>query len=72
MAIRLNFDEVLRVPQSLRLMANDQVATPAQWQAGGDATIAGSVSNDQAKEKYPDGWEEPRPYIRIVPAPAGT
>jgi alkyl hydroperoxide reductase subunit AhpC len=66
-----NFDEVLRVIDSLQLTANHQVATPAQWQVGQDVIIAGSVSNEQAKEKYPDGWEEPRPYIRIVPAPAG-
>jgi alkyl hydroperoxide reductase subunit AhpC len=64
-----NFDEVLRVIDSLQLTANHKVATPAQWQNGDDVIIAGSVSNDQAKEIYPDGWEEPRPYIRIVPQP---
>ena len=64
-----NFDEVLRVIDSLQLTAEHQVATPAQWQQGEDVIIAGSVSNDQAKERYPDGWDEPRPYIRIVPAP---
>ena len=64
-----NFDEVLRVIDSLQLTANHKVATPAQWKQGEDVIIAGSVSNDQAKEIYPDGWEEPRPYIRIVPAP---
>ena len=64
-----NFDEVLRVIDSLQLTANHKVATPAQWQKGDDVIIAGSVSNDQAKEIYPDGWEEPRPYIRIVPQP---
>jgi len=64
-----NFDEVLRVIDSLQLTSEHQVATPAQWQPGGDVIIAGSVSNDQAKERYPDGWEEPKPYIRIVPAP---
>jgi alkyl hydroperoxide reductase subunit AhpC len=64
-----NFDEVLRVIDSLQLTAGHQVATPAQWQPGEDVIIAGSVSNEQAKEKYPDGWEEPKPYIRIVPAP---
>jgi len=64
-----NFDEVLRVIDSLQLTANHAVATPAQWQPGGDVIIAGSVSNDAAKEKYPDGWKEPKPYIRIVPAP---
>jgi len=67
-----NFDEVLRVVDSLQLTANHQVATPAQWQAGEDVIIAGSVSNDQAKERYPDGWKEPKPYIRIVPAPNGS
>jgi alkyl hydroperoxide reductase subunit AhpC len=65
-----NFDEILRVIDSLQLTANHAVTTPAQWQQGDDVIIAGSVSNDAAKEKYPDGWEEPRPYIRIVPAPA--
>jgi thioredoxin-dependent peroxiredoxin len=65
-----NFDEVLRVIDSLQLTANHKVATPAQWQQGDDVIIAGSVSNDQAKEIYPDGWEEPRPYIRIVPQPS--
>jgi alkyl hydroperoxide reductase subunit AhpC len=64
-----NFDEVLRVIDSLQLTSNHQVATPAQWQPGEDVIIAGSVSNDQAKERYPDGWEEPKPYIRIVPDP---
>ena len=64
-----NFDEVLRVIDSLQLTANHAVATPAQWQPGEDVIIAGSVSNDAAKEKYPDGWKEPKPYIRIVPQP---
>jgi alkyl hydroperoxide reductase subunit AhpC len=64
-----NFDEVLRVLDSLQLTANHQVATPAQWQPGENVIIAGSVNNEQAKERYPDGWEEPKPYIRIVPAP---
>ena len=54
---------------SLQLTANHQVATPAQWKAGEDVIIAGSVSDDQAKERYPDGWESPKPYIRIVPSP---
>jgi alkyl hydroperoxide reductase subunit AhpC len=64
-----NFDEVLRVVDSLQLTANHKVATPAQWQPGDKVIIAGSVSNDQAKETYPEGWESPRPYIRIVPQP---
>lgn len=64
-----NFDEVLRVIDSLQLTANHKVATPVNWKPGEKVIIAGSVSNDQAKEAYPDGWEEPRPYIRIVPQP---
>jgi alkyl hydroperoxide reductase subunit AhpC len=65
-----NFDEVLRVVDSLRLTAQHKVATPAQWNDGDDVIIAGSVSDDQAKEQYPDGWESPKPYIRIVPQPS--
>jgi thioredoxin-dependent peroxiredoxin len=65
-----NFDEVLRVVDSLQLTANHKVATPAQWQQGDNVIIAGSVSNEQAKEIWPDGWEEPKPYIRIVKQPA--
>ena len=64
-----NFDEVLRVIDSLQLTAEHQVATPANWKQGEDVIIAGSVSNEQAKERYPDGWKEPKPYIRIVPSP---
>jgi alkyl hydroperoxide reductase subunit AhpC len=64
-----NFDEVLRVIDSLQLTADHQVATPVNWQQGDDVIIAGSVSDDEAREKYPDGWESPRPYIRIVPQP---
>ena len=64
-----NFDEVLRVIDSLQLTAKHAVATPAQWQVGEDVIIAGSVNAEAAKEKYPDGWKEPKPYIRIVPAP---
>jgi len=67
-----NFDEVLRVIDSLQLTAEHAVATPAQWQPGNDVIIAGSVTNEQAAEKYPDGWEEPRPYIRIVSDPSGV
>jgi len=62
-----NFDEVLRVIDSLQLTATQQLATPAQWRPGDDAIIAGSVSDEQAKERYPDGWESPLPYLRIVP-----
>ena len=64
-----NFDEVLRVIDSLQLTAKHKVATPVNWQQGDDVIIAGSVSNDEAKETYPDGWKEPKPYIRIVPQP---
>jgi thioredoxin-dependent peroxiredoxin len=64
-----NFDEVLRVIDSLQLTAKHKVATPVNWKKGDDVIIAGSVSNDQAKETYPEGWKEPRPYIRIVPEP---
>ncbi len=65
-----NFDEVLRVIDSLQLTAGHKVATPVNWKPGEKVIIAGSVSNDEAKETYPDGWEEPRPYIRIVPQPS--
>ena len=65
-----NFDEVLRVIDSLQLTAKHKVVTPAQWQQGGNVIIAGSVSNDQAKEIWPEGWDEPKPYIRIVPQPS--
>jgi thioredoxin-dependent peroxiredoxin len=64
-----NFDEVLRVIDSLQLTAKHKVATPVNWKQGDDVIIAGSVSDDQAKETYPDGWESPKPYIRIVPQP---
>jgi Peroxiredoxin len=64
-----NFDEVLRVIDSLQLTAKHKVATPAQWQQGDDVIIAGSVSDEAAKETYPDGWKSPKPYIRIVPQP---
>jgi thioredoxin-dependent peroxiredoxin len=66
-----NFDEVLRVIDSLQLTASHKVATPAQWTPGENVIIAGSVSDEQAKETYPEGWESPRPYIRIVPDPSG-
>jgi alkyl hydroperoxide reductase subunit AhpC len=66
-----NFDEVLRVIDSLKLTAQHKVSTPVNWQPGEDVIIAGSVSNEEARELWPDGWEEPRPYIRIVPAPTG-
>ena len=65
-----NFDEVLRVIDSLQLTAKNKVSTPANWQQGDDVIIAGSVSDDEARESYPDGWESPKPYIRIVPQPS--
>ena len=64
-----NFDEVLRVIDSLQLTAAHKVATPVNWRRGEDVIIAGSVSDEEAKQTYPDGWEAPRPYIRIVPQP---
>jgi alkyl hydroperoxide reductase subunit AhpC len=64
-----NFDEVLRVIDSLQLTATHRVATPVNWRQGENVIIAGSVSNDEAKERYPEGWDEPKPYIRIVPQP---
>jgi alkyl hydroperoxide reductase subunit AhpC len=64
-----NFDEVLRVIDSLQLTASHKVATPVQWKHGDDVIIAGSVSDDEAKKVYPMGWRAPRPYIRVVPQP---
>src|SRR5215208_4785037 len=64
-----NFDEVLRVIDSLQLTAKHKVATPVNWKQGEDVIIAGSVSDEEAKKTYPDGWKAPRPYIRIVPHP---
>jgi alkyl hydroperoxide reductase subunit AhpC len=64
-----NFDEVLRVIDSLQLTAKHQVSTPVNWQPGEDVIIAGSVSDDEARERYPEGWQSPKPYIRIVPSP---
>lgn len=64
-----NFDEVLRVIDSLQLTAAHRVATPVNWKPGDDVIIAGSVSDEEAKKIYPKGWKAPRPYIRIVPQP---
>ena len=64
-----NFDEVLRVIDSLQLTAKHRVATPANWKPGQDVIIAGSVSDDEAKKIYPQGWQAPKPYLRIVPDP---
>ncbi len=65
-----NFDEVLRVIDSLQLTATHRVATPVQWQQGDKVIITAAVSDDEAKEIYPEGWEAPRPYIRFVPQPS--
>jgi thioredoxin-dependent peroxiredoxin len=67
-----NFDEILRVIDSLQLTANHKVATPVNWQQGDDVIIAGSVSHDAAKELWPEGWKAPLPYMRIVPQPKET
>jgi alkyl hydroperoxide reductase subunit AhpC len=64
-----NFDEVLRVIDSLQLTAKHKVSTPVNWRQGEDVIIAGSVSDDEARQIYPEGWKAPRPYIRIVPQP---
>jgi alkyl hydroperoxide reductase subunit AhpC len=64
-----NFAEILRVIDSLQMTAKHRVATPADWQQGEDVIIAGSVSDDEAKTIYPQGWKAPKPYIRIVPQP---
>jgi len=64
-----NFDEVLRVLDSMQLTAKHQVATPVNWQQGQDVIIVPAVSNDDAKKKYPGGWKSPKPYLRIVPQP---
>jgi thioredoxin-dependent peroxiredoxin len=64
-----NFDEILRVIDSLQLTAAHKVSTPVNWKNGDDVIIAGSVSDEEAKKVYPDGWKAPKPYIRIVPQP---
>ena len=64
-----NFDEVLRVLDSIQLTARHKVATPANWKQGQDVIIAGSVSDEEAKKQYPAGWKAPKPYLRIVPQP---
>ncbi len=64
-----NFDEILRAIDSIQLTAKHQVATPANWRQGEDVIIAGTVSDEDARKKYPDGWRAPKPYLRIVPQP---
>ena len=64
-----NFDEVLRLLDSCQLTAKHQVATPVNWKHGEDVIIVPSISDEQAKQKYPDGWKAPKPYLRIIPQP---
>ena len=67
-----NFDEVLRVIDALQLTAEHKVSTPVNWQKGDDVIISGSVSDEEARKMYPEGWESPKPYIRIVPQPSNN
>jgi alkyl hydroperoxide reductase subunit AhpC len=69
MTMGRNFDEVVRVIDSLQLTAKHRVATPVNWKHGEEVIIAGSVTDDEAKRIYPEGWKSPRPYLRIVPQP---
>ncbi len=69
MTVGRNFQEILRIIDSLQLGAKHKVATPADWKQGDDVIIAGSVTNDEAKTLYPGGWKSPKPYLRIVPQP---
>ena len=64
-----NFDEILRVLDSMQLTAKHKVATPVNWKHGDDVIIVSSVSDAEAKEKYPNGWKAPKPYLRIIPQP---
>jgi alkyl hydroperoxide reductase subunit AhpC len=64
-----NFDEVLRVIDSLQMTAKHRVATPVNWKQGEDVILTAAVTEDEAKQLYPQGWKQPKPYIRIVPAP---
>jgi alkyl hydroperoxide reductase subunit AhpC len=64
-----NFDEIVRVIDSLQLTAKHRVSTPAQWKPGEDVLLGGSISDEEAKKLYPQGWKSPKPYIRIVPQP---
>jgi alkyl hydroperoxide reductase subunit AhpC len=69
MTVGRNFDEVLRVIDSLQLGAKHKISTPVNWKPGEDVIIAGSVTDEDAKKQYPAGWKSPKPYIRIVPQP---
>jgi alkyl hydroperoxide reductase subunit AhpC len=71
MTMGRNFDEVLRAIDALQLTARHKVATPVNWKQGDDVIIAGSVTDDEARKVYPEGWKAPKPYIRIVPQPRG-
>ena len=64
-----NFNEVLRALDSIQLTAQHKVATPANWEPGGDVIIVSAVSDEEARAKYPDGWKAPKPYLRMVPHP---
>jgi alkyl hydroperoxide reductase subunit AhpC len=64
-----NFDEIIRVIDSLQLSAKHRVATPVNWKPGEDVIIQGSVSDDEAKKMFPDGWKAPKPYLRITKSP---
>ena len=64
-----NFDEVLRLLDSIQLSAKHKVATPVNWKQGQEVIIAGSVKDDEAKQLFPQGWKSPKPYLRIVPQP---
>ena len=67
-----NFDEILRVLDSLQLTAKHKVSTPVNWKRGEDVIIAGSVSDDEAKKLFPEGWRAPKPYMRIAKQPGAT
>ena len=64
-----NFDEVLRVLDSIQLTTRHKVSTPVNWKQGGEVILSGAVSDEEAKKLYPGGWKSPRPYMRIVPQP---
>jgi alkyl hydroperoxide reductase subunit AhpC len=69
MSVGRNFDEILRAVDGLQLTSKHKVGTPVNWKPGEDVVIGGAVSNDEAKQLFPDGWKEPKPYLRIVPQP---